>query len=86
MPKTYLTIEERLKAEARKRDAKQDRALRAVMHDKIYRKINYDYIRDKTGLSKPTIVKIINHPELATVAQLRAVCAAADIPLLICAE
>lgn len=86
MPKVYVTIEERERAEVRKREEKQNRELRAVLHDRIYRKINYDSIRKKTGLSKDTIAKVINNPERATITQLRAVCGVANISLTITGE
>ena len=86
MPRVHLTLEERESAEAKRREEKQNRELRAVLHDRIYRKISYDYIREKTGLSMTTIVKVVNHPEKATVAQLRAICGVADISLVIAGE
>ncbi len=86
MPKTYLTLEERQKAEIKKREERQNRELRALLHDKVYRKLTYDVIKLKTGLGFNTIGKVVNHPENATVAQLRAVCAAAGIELTISAE
>ena len=86
MPRVHWTLEEREHAEGKRREEKQKRELRAGLNDKIYRKINYDYIREKTGLSKTTIVKVVNNPELATVAQLRAICNVADISLVIAGE
>lgn len=86
MPRVHLTLKERQDAERRKTEEKQNRELRAVLHDKIYRKINYDEICEKTQLSRPTVVKVINHPEKATIPQLRAICAAADIALTIAGE
>ena len=86
MPRVYLTLEEKRDAEIKKREEKQNRELRSILHDRIYRKISYEYIRNKTGFAPSTIVKIVNHPERATVAQLRAICAIADISLTIVGE
>ena len=83
MPKTYLTLKDRQKAEKKKKHAKENLLLSAFMKLAICRKIGYDYISSITNLSRPTIIKIVNHPELATVTQLRAVCDAANIPLAI---
>ena len=74
MPRAYISIEE-----------KENFNLTAVLRDRIYRQLGYEYIAEKTKLSRPTIGKVVNNPELATVSQLRAVCAAAGVPLSITA-
>ena len=86
MPKAYLTLEERQKAEKERIEKKENFLLKSVLRDRIFRQLGYEYIAQKTNLSRPTIGKVVNNPELATVAQLRAVCAAANIPLVIKAE
>ena len=86
MPKTYLTLEEKQKAEQRRKEKKENFILSSLMRERIFKRLGYDFISKKTGLSKPTIGKVVNTPELVTVAQLRAVCAAAEIPLTISAE
>lgn len=85
MPKVYLTLAERRRAEQQRAAQKENFMLSAVLKTAICRRIGYDYISAQTNLSKPTIVKVVNHPEQATVAQLRAVCAAANIPVNITA-
>lgn len=86
MPKTYLTFEDREKQEKERAERKENLLLSGALKEKIWRKLGYDYICRITGLSEPTVCKIVNHPEKATVTQLRAVCAAAEIPLSITAE
>lgn len=86
MPRVYLTLEERQRAEQQCREQKENFQLKAILRDRIFRQLGYEAISQKTNLSKPTIGKVVNHPELATIAQLRAVCAAAEIPLSIIAE
>ena len=86
MPRIHLTLEERQKAEQKRREKKENFQLSGILQERIKNRLGYDLIREKTGISKPIIGKVVNHPELATVAQLRAVCAAAEIPLSITAE
>ncbi len=86
MPKVYLTLEERQKAEKERIEKKENFLLKSVLRDRIFRRLGYEYIAKKTNLSKATIGKVVNNPELATVAQLRAVCDAANILLTITAE
>ena len=86
MPRAYLTLEERERAKKEKAEQKENFMLRSILKEKIFRKIGYEYISQKTGFSEPTIGKIVNHPEKATVEQLRAVCDAVGVPLMITAE
>ena len=81
MPKVHLTLEERRKAEIERIEKAENFNIRSILRDKIKNNLGYEYIAEKTKISKVTIGKIVNHPELAKVAQLRAVCAAANIPL-----
>jgi ATP-dependent protease Clp ATPase subunit len=86
MPKTYLTLKEREKAERERKVKKENFVLTSVMREAICRRIGYDYICAVANLSKPTVVKIVNHPDQAKLWQLRAVCEAADIPLEVIAS
>ena len=83
MPKVYMSKAEQESAALKRRQEKENFMLRAIMRDKICRKIGYEYICSKTKLSQPTVSKIVNRPEECTVEQIRLVCAAADIPLVI---
>lgn len=86
MPKTYLTLEDKQNALIQNREKKENFLIKSLLRERICRQLGYEYIQKKTNLSKPTIGKVVNYPELVTVAQLRAVCAAAEIPLYITAE
>ena len=86
MPKVYLTSEERRIAEMQKEFRKQDRLLRDVIREKVYRKISYEELAEKAGVSKSTIQKFVNEPERLHISILRDCCAAANIPLVISAE
>ena len=83
MPRSYLTLAEREQAEKNRALEKENFLLRSALKDKIFRKIGYDSIVRKTGYSINTVSKIVNHPEKATVEQLRAVFDAAGLPLQI---
>ncbi len=83
MPRVYMNMAEKAAAAEKRRQEKENFMLRAIMKDTICRKIGYDYICQKTGLSQPTVSKVVNRPEDCTVEQIRLVCAAAKIPLII---
>ena len=85
MPRAYISIEEKEKAALKRAEERENFNLKSVLRDRIFRQLGYEYISEKTKLSRPTIGRVVNNPELATVAQLRAVCAAAGIPLSIIA-
>lgn len=85
MPRAYISIEQKEKAAQKRAEERENFNLRSVLRDRIFRQLGYEYIAEKTNLSRPTIGKVVNNPELATVTQLRAVCAAAGIPLSIIA-
>ena len=86
MPKVYLTSEERRVAEMQKEFRKQDRLLRDIIHEKVYRKITYEEFAKKAGVSKSTVQTFINEPMRLSIPILRACCIAAEIPLTISAE
>lgn len=86
MPRVYLSRQEKEQAALKRKQEKENFMLRAIMRDKICRKIGYEYICEKTKLSQPTVSKIVNRPEDCTIEQIRLVCAAAEIPLIITVE
>lgn len=86
MPKVYMSRAEREAAALKRRQEKENFMLKATMKETICRKIGYEYICEKTGLSQPTVSKIVNRPQDCTVEQIRLVCAAAKIPLIISVE
>ena len=86
MPKVRLTFEEQRKADAEKSFRQQDRLLRDVIRDKVYRKVSYDEFAKKAGVGKSTVQKFVNSPEEMALPLLRKCCVAADIPLKILAE
>lgn len=86
MPKVALTFEDKQKMEAERNFRSQDRLLRDVIRDKVYRKISYDEFATKAGVSKSTVQKFVNQPEKMSLPLLRKCCVAANIPLIILAE
>lgn len=86
MPKVALTLEDKRRFEAEKQFRCQDRILRAVIHEKVYRKVSYEEFATKAGVSKSTVQKFVNAPEKMSLPLLRKCCIAADIPLVITAE
>lgn len=86
MPKVALTLEDKRIMEAEKQFRNQDRLLRDIIHNKVYRKISYDEFAVKAGVSKSTVQKFVNAPEKMSLPLLRRCCIAADIPLVISAE
>lgn len=83
MPKVYLTSEDKRIAEMQKQFRKQDRILRDIIREKVYRKISYEELAEKAGVGKSTVQKFINHPEQMALPMLRKCCIAADIMLSI---
>ncbi len=83
MPKIYLTFDDKRKAEYEKEFRKQDRILRDIIREKVYRKIPYDELAKKANVGKSTIQKFVNHPEQLSLPLLRKCCIAADIMLCI---
>ena len=86
MPRVALTLDDKRKMDAEKQFRSQDRLLRDIIHEKVYRKISYDELALKAGVSKTTVQKFVNAPEKMSLPLLRKCCIAADIPLVISAE
>ena len=85
MPKVALTLEQKRLAEAEKRYRAQDRLVRDELRNRIGRggnKITNNEIAERTGLTSPTIKKVIDTPD-AYLKVLRSVCYAAGIELVI---
>ncbi len=77
MPKVNLTVEEKRIANYEKEFRKQDRMLRAIIHEKVYRKVSYEEFATKAGVSKSTVQKFVNAPEKMSLPLLRKCCIAA---------
>ncbi len=86
MPKVILTLEDKRRAAAEKEFRRQDRLLRDVIREKVYRKISYDDLAEKAGVGRCTVQKFVNHPERMRIDHLRKCCIAANIPLVISGE
>lgn len=82
MPRTYITLEERTRAERKNQIDKKSRQLKEKMAT-IKHGVGYEKIREQTGYSLPTITKIINKPQKATIEQLLSVCSVAGVELSI---
>ena len=65
---------------------RQDRLLRDVIREKVYRKISYDELAEKAGVGRCTVQKFVNSPQELRIDHLRKCCIAADIPLVISGE
>lgn len=86
MPKVILTPEDKRRAAAEKEFRRQDRLLRDVIREKVYRKISYDELAEKAGVGRCTVQKFVNSPQELRIDHLRKCCIAADIPLVISGE
>lgn len=83
MPKVILTFEDQRRAEMEKTFRRQDRVLRAIIREKVFRKISYDELAARAGVGRSTVQKFVNHPEQLRLEHLRKCCIAADIPLIV---
>lgn len=57
--------------------------LRSDLRERILHKIGLKSVAEDSGLSVPTISKVINNPDKATIQQLMLVCDAAELSLKI---
>lgn len=86
MPKVLLTLEDKRRAAMQSEFRKQDRLLRDVIREKVYRKISYDELALAAGVGRCTVQKFVNAPETMRLDHLRKCCIAANIPLVISGE
>lgn len=70
MPKAYLTLEEKQKADAMRERDKQLHLVALELSSQKYKNGGFGKLQRKTGLSGPTVRKIATEPLRATVEQL----------------
>lgn len=90
MPKTYLTLAERIKAETIRYNHSQDGSLRLeLLKAKKNQKLTYKELAEKANVGVSTVRKILDVSiDLGTIEldKLRAVCGALDVRLKFCTE
>ena len=87
MPKVYLTIEERKKAEFENKAKRDDKLLTCDLREaKKANGLDYREIARRSGVSYATVCKAFNAPASLQVDMLRRICFAAGVRLNVVAE
>ncbi len=81
MPKIFLTSEERRRAEADKKNRRQDSGLVYELREAVKGKYTYEELAQRAGVGKSTVQKAFNKPSEMRVDLLRKICYAAGVQL-----
>lgn len=87
MPKSYLALEERKRAEAEKKNKLENAYVGSEIKKAMKRnKVKYEDVIRKADTSTATISKAIQNPNLLAVDRLREICFAAGLRLVLDVE